>query len=662
MSNKYANLMSPLKIGSMTVKNRYAVAPMGSTSLYNSRGEYNEDGLTYYVERARGGFGLIVMGNMIVDMEAQKPNLIEGPIPPSYAPSVWKETAIRLTKRVHAYGTKIIMQMGFGHGRMRPGQKAPSEIPRYSNPSEITEALTREEIETKIRYMIKTAKMAKEAGFDGVEVHAMHWGYLLDQFAMSISNFRTDEFGGDLEGRLTVARRIVQGIKAACGEKFVVSMRLGMKSYIEGFNKDSMFGENEAGRTIEEACQIAQLLEKYGYDMLNVNSGIYDSFYYCVSPAYIPKCFNLYLAKELKKAVSIPVFTAGRMDDPDVCEKAIADGETDGVSLGRASLADPHYAQKVQMGCVEKIRPCISCGNCMRSLFADGALTCAVNPSSMKEGYYSLKQTLVKKKVIVVGGGVGGMEAAVSAAERGHDVTIIEKSDRLGGRLYDAGVHSFKISIRQLAEWFAAEVEEKGVKVMLNTEATVEMLKESGADAVIFCTGADPLMPRSIEGIDSPKSVSCIDVLEGRHEPGQNIVIVGAGLVGAEMAYDYAKEGRKVYLVDALTDILANDPNGVPFQTRMMLNNLLDYHGVQKFLGYKLKCVNEEGAVVTDKYGHDTQLKADDVIIAIGFRKRASMLPELNGCGIETYEIVAGNAIGSIASQVSDAYEIARTL
>ncbi len=662
MNDKYKNLMSPLKIGGMTVKNRYAVAPMGSPALSGSRGEHNRDALAYYTERARGGFGLIVTGNIVADMEVQKPNLVEGPIPPSHAPSIWRESSLRLTRRVHAYGTKILMQIGFGHGRMRPGQKTPSPIPRYGNPSEITQALTREEIETKIGYMIKTAKLAQGAGFDGVEIHAMHWGYLLDQFAMSISNFRTDEFGGDLEGRMTVARRIIQGIRAACGKDFVISMRLGMKSYIRGFEQDSLFGEEEAGRTLEEACEIARLLEKYGCDMLNVNAGIYDSFYYCVSPAYLPKCFNLELAKEVKKAVSIPVFTAGRMDDPDRCEKAVADGETDGISLGRASLAEPHYARKVQMGCPEKIRPCISCGNCMRTLFADGSLTCAVNPSSMKEGDYGLEKALTKRKIVVVGGGAAGMEAALVSAERGHDVTLIEKSGRLGGRLYDAGVHSFKISIRQLAEWFEYSLAERGVTVLLNTEATPKTLKESGADAVIFATGADPLMPKAIEGIDSRKAVSCTDVLEGKREPGDRIVIVGAGLVGAEMAYDYAKEGKKVYLVDALGDILANDADGVPFQTRMMLNRLLDYHGVTKLLGYRLKKIDETGAVVTDEYGHDTALEADDVIIAVGFRKRPSMLRELDGEGIETYEIVAGNAIGSIATQVSDAYEIARCL
>ena len=663
MSKKYEKIFSPIKIGTrLTVKNRLAVAPMGTGDMNGTRGEYKDNTIEYYLERARGGFGLIVLGSVIVDMESDKPNLIDGVVPPSYAPGKWRESACRLTERIHAYGAKTFMQIGFGHGRMRVGQKAPSPIPKYHTPSELTPEITKEELETKISYMIKTAKMAKDAGFDGVEVHAMHWGYLLDQLAMSISNLRTDEYGGDLPGRLTVARKIVEGIKAECGKDFPVSMRIGLKSYIKGFNQPSLSGEDEAGRTIEEAVEIAKLLESYGYDMLNVNAGIYDSFYYCVSPAYISKGYNLVLAKRVKEAISIPVFTAGRMDDPDMCEAAIAQGETDGISLGRASLADSHYAKKLQMGKAEKIRPCIACGNCMASAFAKGSATCTVNPAGLKEGLYGVTRAVVGKKVIVVGGGVCGMEAARNATVRGHQVELIERADKLGGKLFDAGVHFFKDSIRDLNRWYANELKDLGVTITLNTEATPELLKERQPDTVIFAIGSEPLMPGAIPGINSAKSVACIDVLLGKREPGNTVVIVGGGLVGAEMAYDMGKEGKEVYLVEALDDICANDPNGVPFQTRDLLNELLDLEGVNKLMGHKLDSITESGAVVLDKEGNKREIVADDVIIAIGFRARASICQELDDCGIETYDIIAGNGIGSITSQVSAAYEITRKL
>lgn len=663
MSKKYPHLFTPLKIGNrLTVKNRLAVAPMGTGDMNGTRGEFKDNTIEYYLERARGGFGLIVLGSVIVDMESDQPNLIDGVVPPSYAPGKWRESACRLTERIHAYGTKAFMQIGFGHGRMRPGQKAPSPIPRYHNPEELTQELTREELETKINYMIKTAKMAKDAGFDGVEVHAMHWGYLLDQLAMSISNLRTDEYGGDLEGRLTTHRKIVEGIKAQCGRDFPVSMRIGLKSYIKGYNQPSLSGEDEAGRTIEEAVEICKLLESYGYDMLNVNSGIYDSFYYCVSPAYIEKGYNLKLAKQVKDAVAIPVFTAGRMDQPDMCEKAVAEGMTDGISLGRASLAESHYAQKLQMGKAEKIRPCIACGNCMASAFAKGSATCTVNPAGLKEGIYGVTRAVTPKKLIVVGGGVCGMEAARNAAVRGHQVELIERSDKLGGRLYDAGVHFFKGSIRELNAWYVNELKDLGVAITLNTEATAEVIKARQPDSVIYAIGSEPLMPGAIPGINSAKSVACTDVLLGKREPGNKVVIVGGGLVGAEMAYDMGREGKEVYLVEALDDICANDPNGVPFQVRDLLNELLDQEGVTKLMGHRLDSITDNGAVVLNKDGNKKEINADDVIIAIGFRARPSISQELDDCGIETYDIIAGNGIGSITSQVSAAYEVTRNL
>ena len=663
MATKYPYSFSPLNIGKVQIRNRYALAPMGTGSMNGSRGEYTDNTIEYYLERARGGFGLIVLGSIIVDMEAQKPDLINGPIPPAYAPSVWRESACRLVERIHDYGTKVFMQIGFGHGRQKPGQKAPSPIPRYADPNEICEPITVEEIQTKIRYMVKTAKMAKDAGFDGVEVHAMHWGYLLDQFALAICNFRDDEYGGSLENRLRVHREIVEGIKAECGQDFPVSIRMGMKSYIKGFHKPSLFGDEEAGRTIEEACQIAELLESYGYDMLDCNSGIYDSFYYAVAPAYMDKGYNIKLAKELKKHVHIPVFVAGKMNDPDMCEEAIRNGEIDGVALGRAGLADGAYPQKLMRGRPDKIHPCIACGNCMASSFSKVSATCAVNPVGIRPGQYPLTRAVQPKKVLVVGGGAGGMEAARAAATRGHQVTLVERSDRLGGRLFDAGRHTFKQDIRALAAWYEQELKDLGVEVKLGCEMTPEAIQASGADAVILSVGADAVMPKRIPGIDHPKAVCCTDVIDGKKAVGQKVAIIGAGLVGAEMAYDMAKEeGKEVVLVDGLDDILSNDPDGVPFQTRWMLNELLDLHGVKKYMGHMLESINDQGCVLKSKTGELVQIEADSVVIAIGFRARASMYQALYGTDMEVYEIVAGNGIGSIASQVNAAYEITRNL
>lgn len=663
MTEIYSYSFSPLKIGNVIIRNRYALAPMGTSSMNGPRGEYTDNTIEYYLERARGGFGLIVTGSIIVDMEAQKPDLIAGPIPPAYAPSVWRESACRLTERIHAYGTKIFMQIGFGHGRQKPGQKTPSPIPRFADPNEICEEITVAEIQTKIRYMIKTAKMARDAGFDGVEIHAMHWGYLLDQFALALCNFREDEYGGSLEKRLRVHKEIVQGIKAVCGQDFPVSIRMGMKSYIKGFHKPSLLGVDEAGRTIEEACEIARLLESFGYDMLDCSSGVYDSFYYAVAPAYMEKGYNIKLAREIKKHVSIPVFVAGKMNDPSLCEEAIAKREIDGIALGRSGLADSAYPQKIMRGRPDKIRPCIACGNCMASSFSKRSATCAVNPIGMRPRQYPLTRAVRSKKVLVVGGGVGGMEAARTAAIRGHNVTLVERDTRLGGRLFDAGAHSFKEDIRNLTQWYVEEFKDLDVEIQLGKEMTPELIRASGADAVIFSIGADALMPKRITGIGHPKAVSCTDVLSGKKTVGKKVVIIGAGFVGAEMAYDMAKKEKKeVILVDALDDILFNDPDEVPFQTRWMLNELLDLHKVKKYMGCTLESINDYGCILKRKDGKQIQVEAENVIIAVGFQARTSMYEALYGTDMEVYEIVARNGIGSIASQVNDAYEIARNL
>ena len=280
----------------------------------------------------------------------------------------------------------------------------------------------------------------------------------------------------------------------------------------------------------------------------------------------------------------------------------------------------------------------------------------------MKEGLYPVTKAVNPKKLVVVGGGVCGMEAARNAAVRGHKVALIERSDTLGGRLFDAGVHSFKESIRKLNAWYAGELKDLGVEVHLNTEATPEYLKNMAPDTVIFAIGSEPLMPRAIPGIDSAKAVACTDVLLGKKEAGQKVVIVGGGLVGAEMAYDMGAEGKEVYLVEALDDICANDPTGVPFWVRDMLNELLDRTHVNKLMGHRLYSITDKGAVVQDKEGNKKEIEADDVIIAIGFRARPSICSELNGCKIETFDIVAGNGIGSITTQISAAYEITRRL
>lgn len=659
---KYEKLFSPLKIGSITVKNRYAVGPMGGRHfIYNNMGAYSENGIDYWVEMARGGFGLIVTGSNVANLTVDPFDPANGNPNPASHPGFFGYGARTVLERVHDYGGRMFLQISMGPGRMRDG-KSCSAIPKYKEPDKLTEELTKEEIETKIADMIKLAKLAKGWGYDGVEIHGMHWGYLLDQFAMAYTNHRTDEYGGDLDGRLTVHRKIIQGIKEACGKDFPVSIRMSMKTFMAGYRKSTLTGEGEVGRTIEEAVEIAKKFESYGIDMLNVNTGTYDTFYYCVGPYYMPKGYNIEFARQIKQAVNIPVFVAGKMDNPEMCERAIADGSIDGVTLARASLVDSHYPEKVYMGREDRIRPCISCTNCIESNLAGGVPLCSVNPAAMHEFNYGITKAVEKKKVVVVGGGVSGMEAARTCFLRGHDVELYEASGAMGGHLIEAGSHPFKDGIAALNRWYQNELNILGVPVHLNSPMDAEKIKALRPDAVILAVGSTHFMPK-IPGIDHRKTVGCYDVLMKNVKPGKKVVVVGGGMTGCELAYDLAAyEHCDVTLVEALDKVMSSG-SVVPHAVHDMLLDLLDHFNVKVMTGHAIAAVNDAGAVIKSMSdGSEQTLEADTVVMAIGLRPRADMTSELAGSGIQVFTTGDGLQVGNIRTCVSGAYEIARNI
>lgn len=657
---KYKHSFEPVKVGSITLKNRYAVSPMGANfGQLNPNGDYSDNFIDYLTERARGGFGLITLGSAQCETTVNGAHPFDDAQTPLRAPKTFRYGAIKLTDRVHKYGCKIFFQDSVGHGRMRLFQKSASEIPYLYKPDRLTQAMTREEIELKIDSAIKLAVLAKSSGFDGVEIHGMHWGYLLDQFSTPTMNFRDDEYGGDLDGRLNFVRKLIVGIKEACGRDYPVSIRLSIKHYMSGFGKASLTGENEFGRSLEQAVEIAKKLESYGIDMLNCNSGCYDGFYYACPPYYMDHCYNLGLARAIKDAVSVPVFLAGKMDDPELCESAIARGDIDGVVLGRASLAEPHYVQKLRMGRADSIRPCISCHNCTATLFDGGMPMCSVNPAVFMENTYGIRRATVRKKVAVIGGGVAGMEAARVAVLRGHDVTIYERGDSLGGHLIEAGSHPFKDGIAKLNDWYKEELGSLGVKLAFGRDMSAGDIAELRPDVAVLSVGSEHFVP-PIPGSDKKIASVCLDVLLGRKEVGENVVVVGGGLTGSELAYDLAAYGKKkVTLVEALDDILsAGMP--VPQAVDNMLRDLLEYHKVDIVTGSKLSEVRDDGAVVTDGNGNQHFIPADDIIFAIGLKPNRSMADELAETGIETYELGDGTGIGNIRTAIAGAYEVMR--
>ncbi len=657
--NKYDALAQPYRICNVEIPNRFTVIPMTMGALsYDEQGGFSDNLINYFELRAKGGFGLIIPGAATTDYHVD-PYSALGPNVNTNAH--WQERAKLLVDTVHKHGTKIFCQLTMGLGRNYPGLPGPSENPVWRNPDQKSPQLTREQIELKIADMIEGAVVAKRCGYDGVEMHAMHWGYLLDQFGMAFYNRREDEYGGTLEKRLLAAKKLVEGIHEKCGRDFPVGMRLGLKTYIRDYDKATLTGEEEVGRTLEEGVEIARLLESYGYDFLDVDTGTYDSFYYACPPMYNPQGFMIPLAARAKEVVKIPVIAGGRMQDYDLAVKAVEKGEIDAIGLGRPSLADPEYPNKVMSGEVERIRPCIGCNmGCFRRCVETGEpVSCAVNPQAARELVIGLKPGEKDKKVVVVGGGIAGMEAARTSALRGYRVTLFEKRDHLGGHVVEAGAHSFKSEIAKLNAWYQRELEELGIDIKLNHEPCINCIRKQEPDAIILATGTDEVHP-NIPGIDD--AVPSLDAINHPEKLGEKIVIVGGGLVGCEIALDEANRGKDVTVVEALEEIMAAGGVGAPYPNRQMIVDLFENKGVKVLTSTKLVGVNRNGALVEKPDGNRAIIDADTVVSALGFRPAMNLKQEWKELGKPIYEVGDATGAGTIMKAIWDAYDAANSI
>ena len=657
---KYKHLFTPLQIGKVTIKNRIAYAPLGSGPCANTTGCFDQIDEDYFVRRAQGGAGIIFTGATQTDLDVDKfvPGTL-GAKNVNYNPRLFKLTATRMVERVHTYGAKFFIQLTLGVGR-NGAKKSPSELPTYDDPTKTSPALTRDEIKHKIEQLVNAAVIAKSCGFDGVEVHAMHFGYLLDQMEMTLTNHRTDEYGGSFENRMRAAKEILDGIKEKCGKDYPVSMRLGMRTYIKAFNKATLHGDEEIGRTLEESIEVAKYLEQIGYDMLSVDTGSYDAAYYCYPPMYLPLGTNVDLAAEVKKAVSIPVIVCGRMHDPDLCEETVASGKADGVAMGRAMLADPDFAIKAKLNQVDDIRPCLSCNFGCRGRMKRGiGLSCAVNPVLRREGTFTLTPALEKKQVMVIGGGVAGMETARAASLRGHKVTLYEKSDKLGGIFNIAGIPDFKEEDRKLVKWYERQLIKQGVEIVYNKEVDMDFILSVKPDAVVSATGSTPAVPR-IEGLDHPKAVGFIEAMRGEKPVGEKVVVVGGGLVGCEVALHFAQHGREVKIVEFLGDILSSGAPTPPMNKQLLIDLFEDLN-VELKTSSALAAVNDSGAVINTSNGPET-IVADTVILAVGLKSRPSFAPLLEKYGIEAYSVGDEREVANIYNATANGYEIGRMI
>lgn len=659
---KYQTLFTPIQIGKLTLKNRFAMAPMGPLGLGDSEGGWNQRGIDYYTRRAQGGTGLIITGVTFSDCEVETQSMPNCPNS-TYNPVHFVRTSREMTERVHAYGAKIFLQMSGGFGRVTIPTNlgefppvAPSPIPHRWLDKTCRE-LTRDEIHKIIESFGKGAFNAKRAGFDGVEIHAVHEGYLIDQFAIAFFNHRTDEYGGSLENRLRFAKEIREEIAKTCGWDFPVAVRFSPKSMLKDWRKGALPNEEfeEKGRDLEEGLQTAKLLEAYGYDALDVDVGCYDAWWWNHPPMYMEKGPYRKYAKLVKEIVKVPVFMAGRMDTPEMAESCVKDGTCDVISLGRPLLADPDYVKKLRTNHVCEIRPCISCQEgCMGRIQTYSMINCAVNPQAARERVTAYEPVARKKRVLIAGGGVAGCEAARVLAERGHEPVLYEASERLGGNLLPGGAPAFKEDDLQLVKWYENELERLRVPVYLNTRATKEMVLESDCDAVIVATGSRPKM----FSLGDDEKVYCAEqVLMNQKDPGDRVVVVGGGLVGCEMALDLAQKGKKVTILEALPKIMAvNGP--ICSANKEMLEELLPFHGVNiicnaKVTGFK------DGAVSYETAGKAEKLDADSVILSVGYRSADELYHELEFDVADLYLLGDAGKVSNIMYAIWDAFEVA---
>lgn len=655
-------LFSPISIGKVSIKNRFAMAPMGPLGLGDAQGGFNQRGIDYYTARARGGTGLIITGVTFVDNTIEEHGMPNCPNS-TYNPVQFVRTAREMTERVHAYNARIFLQMSGGFGRVTIPTNlgefppvAPSPI-QHRWLDKTCRALTVDEIHELVRDFGEGAYNAKRAGFDGVQIHAVHEGYLIDQFAISLFNQRTDEYGGSLENRLRFAREIVEEIKRRCGQDFPVMLRYSPKSFIKALREGALPGEEfeEKGRDLPEGVEAAKLLVSYGYDALDVDVGSYDAWWWSHPPMYQKKGLYMPYAKLVKENVDVPVLCAGRMDDPDMAEGAVNDGVCDIISLGRPLLADPDYVNKLRRGERKCIRPCISCQEgCMGRIQEYSMVNCAVNPQAARERVTAYNPVLKAKRVLVIGGGVAGCEAARVLAERGHKPEIMERSGHLGGNLLAAGAPPFKEDDIALVHWYENEMQRLNVPVHFNTAVDPDSALYEEYDAVIVATGATP--KKFPLGENAPV-YTATDALLGKTPIGEHVTVVGGGLVGCETALWLAQEGKCVTIVEALDRLMAvNKP--LCHANSEMLERLLPFHGVETLVSSSVQKY-EGGKIFVKTPQGERQLDCDTVILSVGFREDRGVFDAWETSAREIYLLGDAKKVANIMYAVWDAFEVA---
>jgi len=651
-------LFEPGQIGSLKIKNRIVMAPMfavGMTSPSPNLG-FSQRGIDYYSARAKGGIGLITTGLICPNEKLEKS--CGYPMVNAWSDILWLS---ELAEAVHDYGAKIFVQFSAGLGCQGPpnpdlphgGLVAPSPIPAFFDPNVICRELTTEEIEELVYDFGHGASLIANAGIDGIEIHA-HQGYLLTEFLTPRTNKRTDEYGGDLDGRLRIIIELVHVVKKAAGADYPVTVRYGLTDHLEG--------EIEGARGVDEGLEIARKLEAVGVDGLHIDAGVYETNNWAQPPTTQPDGCLVYVAEMAKKAVRVPIIAVGKLGNPELAESVLKAGKADFIALGRPLLADPNWPNKVKEGRIDDIRPCLGDNEgCLARVFAGKHISCTVNPQTGNERNFTLTPADEKKSVVIVGGGPGGMEAARVAALRGHKVTLVEKGYELGGNLIAAAVPEFKYEYRRLIDYYVTQLRKLGVSTKLGIEATAELVLSMSPDVVFIATGSRPLVP-NIPGVDKDIVITAVELLLDKPQIGQSVIIVGGNLVGAEVALYLGGQGKRVTIVECLDKIMRNMDwiNALDIQRRFdgLESDRLD---VKILTNTEAVEVVDDGLVVSEKSGKRRTLKADTIVLAVGMVSNEDRLSEaLRGEVKEVYHIGDCVSPGKVIDAVWKGFRTAR--
>ena len=679
MDNKYKPLFTSWKINNLEIKNRIVMTSMGGTNLlgWMEINHFDKAGAELIMQVAKNNVGLILPGCQPV-------------YNPMFGQWLYKKDGMykelkEFMKEFHKTGAKLFIQLTAGFGRSftissmmemlytnpvlnavsKPFMNldkitaAPSPSPNRWSDKVPSREMTVAEIEEFIKAFALTAKKLKEADVDGVEIHAVHEGYLLDQFTLKYVNKRTDEYGGSLENRYRFACEIVKAIKKECGDDFPVSLRYSVESKTKGFRKGALPGEEyvEAGRDMAESIEAVKLLKEAGYDMLNCDNGTYDAWYWAHPPIYMPENCNLQDVEELRKHTDLPVVCAGRLN-PDTAAEEIKEGRLDGAGFARSFLADPEWVTKLMNDRKDDIRPCILCHNgCFNMCHYKGVpndqslldslhlARCAVNAETMQTSKHYIKKTDKPKKVVIIGGGIAGMEAARVLKLRGHNPVIYEASDKLGGTFIPASSESYKGKLRELLEWYRKQM--KDLKIEINLNSKIENISEFGDMPVIVATGSKP-RKLNIPGFD--KTIEACEYLNGE-AVGDNVAVIGGGLTGCEIAYELALQGKKVSIVEMKDDLIAQ--TGVCLANSSYLREWFELHKVPVYLNTALKEVKDDSIICINN-NKEIEIKCDSVISSAGY------IPDpLSPKKKNVYLIGDCDKVGNLRTVIWKAYECA---